>query len=110
MRAQYPGYLTEPTSTGVASFDEMSGASASCTGLVGCSGGSESGQTCTWTRKFALQCALSQTGLATIRVATNSMPDHCFGHASFFPQENNIDFEVAFNVRPSYLKTKAVNT
>ena len=44
-----------------------------------------------------------------VRVATNSMPDHCFGSSNYFPIENLIDFEVAFNVPPSLLRYKQVN-
>eukprot|EP00347_Sterkiella_histriomuscorum_P016074 403354588 len=60
---------------------------------------------CDWTRKFAVKCFLNSDGEQMIRVQTNSMPDHCMQSMNVFPEENDIDFQVRYNIRPSELKT-----
>lgn len=58
-----------------------------------------------------MQCSLNEEGQVILRVATNSLPDHCIisTSASQFPQENLIDFEVAFNSNTDTI-TKALTT
>ena len=49
---------------------------------------------CEWERKLAVQCRETADKKVMIRVATNSMPNHCMQPTTLFPDENNIDFEV----------------
>lgn len=51
-----------------------------------------------------------KTNKVTIRIATNSMPDHCMDTTTLFPLENLIDFEVRYNVKTSLLNKIQVTT
>lgn len=51
-----------------------------------------------------------RTNKVTLRVATNSMPNHCIDSSVLFPLENLIDFEVRFNVKTSLLNKITVTT
>ena len=86
------------TDNWVKPFDEMDGKEITCPNTYQCHGEySDTARPCTWTRKFAMQCTRNTDGYAALRVATNSMPDHCFDTSAYFPPEALIDFEVAFN-------------
>lgn len=67
------------------------------------------GGDCEWKRQLAIQCRESvpvapATATKTyIRVATNSMPDHCIQPRVSFPAPNYIDFEVEFSIATTTL-------
>lgn len=89
------GFVTE---SWVMPFDEMTGEEVTCPSAYMCHGVfNDPPVPCTWTRKFAMQCTRGVNGIASLRVATNSMPDHCVDTTAHFPEETLIDFEVSFN-------------
>eukprot|EP00347_Sterkiella_histriomuscorum_P006962 403350773 len=102
-------HLSEPT--GVLPFNQMMGETIKCKNMKQCADGSTKQLDCQWTKKFAMQCQLSpKSNKVTIRVATNSMPDHCFDSTILFAKENEVDFEVKFNVKVSSLSKLTVAT
>lgn len=74
----------------------MAGVAVTCSNAQFCQNGANPSK-CGWNRKFALQCGATETGVATIRVATNSMPDHCIVSSASLPREGLIDFKVIFD-------------
>ena len=48
------------------------------------------------------------TGTVTISVTTNTLPDHCMYIENAFPLETLMNFEVAFDLAPSVLKSTKV--
>eukprot|EP00347_Sterkiella_histriomuscorum_P023547 403334227 len=94
------------TDSSVLPFSKMTGKDVTCPEVYNCKGTySLEPQSCTWRRKFAMQCTRTQNGYAALRVATNSWPDHCFDTSSYFPPEGLIDYEVAFNKQNQLTKT-----
>lgn len=65
---------------------------------------------CEWERKLAVQCRETADKKVMIRVATNSMPNHCMQPTTLFPDENNIDFEVQFSKPVTELTKTNLNT
>eukprot|EP00347_Sterkiella_histriomuscorum_P009381 403341427 len=96
---------------GVSSFTDILSETVSCAKMKKCANGQTNQPACTWNRQFAMQCSISpKSSKVTLRVATNSMPDHCFDSSVIFAQENNIDFEVRFNVKTSSLSKTSIST
>ena len=48
------------------------------------------------------------TGTVTVSITTNTLPDHCMYIENAFPLETLMNFEVAFDLAPSVLKTTKV--
>eukprot|EP00347_Sterkiella_histriomuscorum_P024256 403331763 len=96
---------------GVSSFTDILSETVSCAKMKKCANGQTNQPACTWNRQFAMQCSISpKSSKVTLRVATNSMPDHCFDSSVIFAQENKIDFEVRFNVKTSSLSKTSIST
>lgn len=79
--------------------------------------------TCSWQRKLYIWCEevdsktttgnydlVGENTAVLMRVATNSMPNHCFAPFASFPTENIIEFEVEFNRPASKISKTAVTS
>ena len=83
----------------------------SCTGMqVDCPNADELDGDCSWERQLAIQCRETSDDKVMIRVATNSMPNHCMQPETLFPDANLIDFEVEFSKPAAEISKKNLNS
>eukprot|EP00347_Sterkiella_histriomuscorum_P012707 403367527 len=100
-------YLTD---TELSSFDQMQSESVSCNLMDRCQDGTSGPKSCSWERKLSMKCGLTAKKFVSLRIASNSYPNHCVDSSAKFPDENLIDFEVRFNIKADLLTQSAIDT
>ena len=74
----------------------------SCTGQMRCPGSSgsatyTSSNPCTFTRKLCVTCSESSSGVVTVKVSGNGMPNHCFFSTVNVAEEMNVSWSAVWN-------------
>ncbi|CDW88993.1 UNKNOWN [Stylonychia lemnae] len=95
------------TATQYDTFSNLAAESMTCSAMNACQNGRAG--ICKWDRKFSMTC-FAKGEFPAIRIQTNSYPNHCFQNQIQFPLENQIDFEVIFNLSPSLFLTLNLNS
>lgn len=78
------------------SLSALTGAEMTCTDMPTCPG-TQSGDSCTWTRKLCVSCWEDKHGTVKVRVQSNGFPDHCVYSPKDVPAEMNHDYEAIFS-------------